>query len=70
MTYPLFVKAVAGGGGRGMRKVDEPGLLREAVEICMREAEAAFGDPTVFIEQAVVDPRHIEVQILADGPAT
>jgi pyruvate carboxylase len=67
IRYPLFVKAVAGGGGRGMRRVDEPGQLREAVETCMREAEGAFGDPTVFIEQAVVDPRHIEVQILADG---
>ncbi|MBU2697414.1 pyruvate carboxylase [Pimelobacter sp. 30-1] len=64
---PLFVKAVAGGGGRGMRRVDERAGLREAVETCMREAEGAFGDPTVFIEQAVVDPRHIEVQILADG---
>ena len=60
------MKAVAGGGGRGMRKVDEPEQLREAVETCMREGEGAFGDPTVFIEQAVVDPRHIEVQILAD----
>ncbi|MGZ4447603.1 MAG: pyruvate carboxylase [Nocardioides sp.] len=67
MPYPLFVKAVAGGGGRGMRKVDAEGDLRETVEACMREAEGAFGDPTVFIEQAVVDPRHIEVQILADG---
>jgi len=67
MPYPLFVKAVAGGGGRGMRKVDEASALRAAVETCMREAEAAFGDQTVFIEQAVVDPRHIEVQILADG---
>jgi len=71
LPYPLFVKAVAGGGGRGMRRVDEPGpdgqSLREAVETCMREAEGAFGDPTVFIEQAVVDPRHIEVQILADA---
>jgi len=67
MPYPLFVKAVAGGGGRGMRKVDESGALREAIQTCMREAEAAFGDPTVFVEQAVVDPRHIEVQILADG---
>lgn len=66
MPYPLFVKAVAGGGGRGMRRVDEPAQLREAVETCMREADGAFGDPTVFIEQAVVDPRHIEVQILAD----
>ena len=70
---PLFVKAVAGGGGRGMRKVASPSghdgraHLREAIETCMREAEGAFGDPTVFIEQAVVDPRHIEVQILADG---
>ena len=67
MPYPLFVKAVAGGGGRGMRRVDDPTDLREAVETCMREGEGAFGDPTVFIEQAVVDPRHIEVQILADG---
>ncbi|MFC4784196.1 pyruvate carboxylase [Nocardioides sp. MAHUQ-72] len=67
LPFPLFVKAVAGGGGRGMRRVDDPADLREAVETCMREAEGAFGDPTVFIEQAVVDPRHIEVQILADG---
>ncbi|MCL8025242.1 pyruvate carboxylase [Nocardioides bruguierae] len=67
IPYPLFVKAVAGGGGRGMRRVDAPAQLREAVETCMREADGAFGDPTVFIEQAVVDPRHIEVQILADG---
>ena len=50
-----------------MRRVDTPGALREAVETCMREGDAAFGDPTVFIEQAVVDPRHIEVQILSDG---
>ncbi len=50
-----------------MRRVDDPKDLREAVEACMREAEGAFGDPTVFVEQAVVDPRHIEVQILADG---
>ncbi|GAA1478524.1 pyruvate carboxylase [Nocardioides aestuarii] len=64
---PLFVKAVAGGGGRGMRRVDDRAQLREAVETCMREADGAFGDPTVFIEQAVVDPRHIEVQILSDG---
>ncbi|MBD8868689.1 pyruvate carboxylase [Nocardioides donggukensis] len=67
MPFPLFVKAVAGGGGRGMRRVDDPDSLREAVETCMREAEGAFGDPTVFIEQAVVEPRHIEVQILSDG---
>jgi pyruvate carboxylase len=74
LPFPLFVKAVAGGGGRGMRRVPATGAgegtvaeLREAVETCMREAEGAFGDPTVFIEQAVANPRHIEVQILADG---
>src|SRR3954464_10132913 len=67
LSYPLFVKAVAGGGGRGMRKVDEGKDLKDAIDTCMREAEGAFGDPTVFIEEAVVDPRHIEVQILADG---
>ncbi|HYO38335.1 MAG TPA: pyruvate carboxylase [Nocardioidaceae bacterium] len=67
MPYPLFVKAVAGGGGRGMRRVDREEDLRSAVETCMREADGAFGDPTVFIEQAVVEPRHIEVQVLADG---
>ena len=64
--FPVFVKAVAGGGGRGMRRVDQPGALREAVSAAMREAEGAFGDPTAFIEQAVGRPRHIEVQILAD----
>ncbi|MGH3383986.1 MAG: pyruvate carboxylase [Nocardioidaceae bacterium] len=67
MQFPVFVKAVAGGGGRGMRKVDDPADLRDAAESAMREAEGAFGDPTVFLEQAVVDPRHIEVQILADA---
>jgi pyruvate carboxylase len=66
MTFPLFVKAVAGGGGRGMRRVAEPAALREAIEAASREAEAAFGDATVFLEQAVIKPRHIEVQILAD----
>src|SRR4029079_5544689 len=56
ISYPLFVKAVAGGGGRGMRRVDDPAELRDAIEICMREAEGAFGDPTVFIDQAGVEP--------------
>ncbi|MGV0736898.1 pyruvate carboxylase [Mycobacterium syngnathidarum] len=66
MRFPVFVKAVAGGGGRGMRRVDEPADLEEAVEAASREAQSAFGDPTVFLEQAVISPRHIEVQILAD----
>ena len=65
--FPIFVKAVAGGGGRGMRRVAEPAQLRDSIEAAMREAESAFGDPTVFLEQAVVNPRHIEVQILADA---
>ncbi|MDX6320347.1 MAG: pyruvate carboxylase [Propionibacteriaceae bacterium] len=65
--FPVFVKAVAGGGGRGMRRVDDPAQLRESLSQAMREAEGAFGDPTVFIEQAVGRPRHIEVQILADS---
>ncbi|MEP6559625.1 MAG: pyruvate carboxylase [Nakamurella sp.] len=67
--YPLFVKAVAGGGGRGMRRVDEPAGLAEALAAAMREAESAFGDSTVFLERAVIEPRHIEVQILADHRA-
>ncbi|OEU96879.1 pyruvate carboxylase [Streptomyces oceani] len=65
--FPVFVKAIAGGGGRGMRRVEEPARLRESVEAAMREAESAFGDPSVFLEEAVVNPRHIEVQILADA---
>ncbi|HEY7722530.1 MAG TPA: pyruvate carboxylase [Pedococcus sp.] len=65
--FPVFAKAVAGGGGRGMRRVERREDLREALEACMREAESAFGDATVFLEEAVVSPRHIEVQILADG---
>jgi pyruvate carboxylase len=64
---PLFVKAVAGGGGRGMRRVERAEDLKDAIEAAMREAESAFGDPTVFLEQAVISPRHIEVQILADA---
>src|SRR5215217_2091592 len=67
IPFPLFVKAVAGGGGRGMRRVEDPAELSGAVQAAMREAEAAFGDATVFVEQAVVDPRHIEVQVLADA---
>ena len=64
--FPVFVKAVAGGGGRGMRRVERREDLADALKAAMREANAAFGDPTVFLEQAVLRPRHIEVQILAD----
>ncbi|PNL18197.1 pyruvate carboxylase [Micrococcus sp. FDAARGOS_333] len=65
--FPIFVKAVAGGGGRGMRRVERREDLKGSLEAAMREADTAFGDPTVFLEQAVLRPRHIEVQILADG---
>ncbi|MGB3521541.1 MAG: pyruvate carboxylase [Mycobacterium sp.] len=67
MTFPLFVKAVAGGGGRGMRRVADIDALADAVEAASREADSAFGDPHVYLEQAVLNPRHIEVQILADN---
>ncbi|WP_329519421.1 pyruvate carboxylase [Spirillospora sp. NBC_01491] len=65
--FPLFVKAAAGGGGRGLRRVDRREDLEAAVDAARREAESAFGDATVFLEQAVDRPRHIEVQVLADG---
>ncbi|MCU1634946.1 MAG: pyruvate carboxylase, partial [Cryobacterium sp.] len=65
--FPIFAKAVAGGGGRGMRRVNTSADLRGSLEEAMREANSAFGDPTMFLEQAVLRPRHIEVQILADA---
>jgi pyruvate carboxylase len=65
--YPVFVKAAGGGGGRGLRRVERPRELPGAVETAIREAAGAFGDPRVFLEQALLKPRHIEVQILADG---
>ena len=65
--FPLFVKAAAGGGGRGLRRVERAEDLRAAAEAAVREAETAFGDPTVFLEEAVERARHVEVQVLADG---
>ncbi|MGO1466180.1 MAG: pyruvate carboxylase [Microbacterium gubbeenense] len=65
--FPLFAKAVAGGGGRGMRRVDKKEDLADALEAAMHEAASAFGDARMFLEQAVLRPRHIEVQILADS---
>ncbi|MFT4110679.1 pyruvate carboxylase [Propionicimonas sp.] len=65
--FPVFVKAVSGGGGRGMRRVDDPEKLPAALAEAMREAESAFGDARMYLEQAVVRPRHIEVQVLGDA---
>jgi acetyl/propionyl-CoA carboxylase alpha subunit len=64
--YPLLVKASAGGGGRGMRLVEEPGELTEAVAAAQREAASAFGSDEVFVERYLSDPRHVEVQIVGD----
>jgi 3-methylcrotonyl-CoA carboxylase alpha subunit len=65
--FPLIVKAAAGGGGRGMRVVRSAGELDEALEAARREAKAAFGDERVFCERYVERPRHVEIQLLADG---
>jgi acetyl/propionyl-CoA carboxylase alpha subunit/acetyl-CoA carboxylase carboxyltransferase component len=64
--YPVMLKAAAGGGGRGIRRVDRPGELDEAFERCRSEAEAAFGDGALFVEKLIAHPRHVEVQVLGD----
>ncbi|OBH36558.1 acetyl/propionyl-CoA carboxylase subuit alpha [Mycobacterium intracellulare] len=64
--YPVLIKPSAGGGGKGMRLVEEPTKLREALVSARREAASAFGDDTLFLERFVLRPRHIEVQVLAD----
>jgi acetyl/propionyl-CoA carboxylase alpha subunit/acetyl-CoA carboxylase carboxyltransferase component len=64
--YPVMLKAAAGGGGRGMRRVEGPDEMAAAFARCQGEAAAAFGDGSVFIEKLIVRPRHIEVQVLGD----
>ncbi|NOT26042.1 MAG: acetyl-CoA carboxylase biotin carboxylase subunit [Acidobacteria bacterium] len=68
--YPLLVKAVAGGGGKGMRTVSEPSELAGAIRIARSEAGAAFGDSAVYLERRLLRPRHIEVQLLGDQHGT
>ena len=65
--YPVLIKAVAGGGGKGMRRVDRSADFADALASCRREAAAAFGDDRVLIEKYVLNPRHIEVQIFGDA---
>ena len=64
--YPIMVKAAAGGGGRGIRVAEDEEGLRKAVQVARREAEAAFGDGTLYLEKLLVAPRHVEVQIMGD----
>lgn len=65
--YPVLVKAVAGGGGKGMRRVEAPADFPAALAAAQREAQAAFGDPRVLIERYVLAPRHVEIEVFADG---
>ncbi len=65
--YPVLIKARAGGGGKGMRKVDAPADFAAALESAQREADASFGDPICLIEKYITTPRHIEIQVFADN---
>ena len=67
LGFPLMIKAAAGGGGRGMRRVDKVEELDQAIERARSEAESAFGDPSVLMERLVGAARHVEVQLMADG---
>ena len=65
--YPVLIKARAGGGGKGMRKVDDPAEFTDALASAQREGQASFGDPHVLIEKFITSPRHIEVQVFGDN---
>lgn len=65
--FPVMIKAVAGGGGRGMRLVQAPEAFEQALESAQRESDRAFGDGRLIIEKAIIKPRHVEVQVLADA---
>jgi 3-methylcrotonyl-CoA carboxylase alpha subunit len=65
--YPVLIKAVAGGGGKGMRRVEKAADFDAALASAQREASSAFGDPRVLVEKYVLSPRHIEIQVFADG---
>jgi acetyl-CoA carboxylase, biotin carboxylase subunit len=65
--YPLLLKAVSGGGGRGMKRVNGPQELDSQIDLAMTEAQAAFGDPRIYVERYIARGRHVEVQVLGDG---
>ena len=65
--YPVIIKAASGGGGRGMRVVHEESTLLSSIDVTQAEAKAAFGDATVYLEKYLQNPRHVEIQVLADG---
>src|SRR5436190_213772 len=65
--YPLLIKAAAGGGGKGMEVVEAPASAERAFETARRQGQAYFADPEVYVEKLIVDPRHVEVQVLADA---
>ncbi len=65
--YPLLLKAVSGGGGRGMKRVDAQEQLNGQIDLAMAEAQAAFGDPRIYVERFIARGRHVEVQVLGDG---
>src|SRR5687768_2161271 len=65
--FPVLIKAVAGGGGKGMRKVDRPEDFQDALESCQREAASSFGNAIVLLEKWIESPRHIEVQVFGDA---
>jgi geranyl-CoA carboxylase alpha subunit len=64
--FPVMIKAVAGGGGRGMRQVADAATFPDLLRSARSEAQGAFGDPTVILERAIADPRHIEIQVFGD----
>ena len=65
--FPVLLKAVSGGGGKGMKRVDAPEQLDAAIDMAMAEAQASFGDPRIYVERFVAAGRHVEVQVLGDG---
>ncbi|PBD21854.1 acetyl-CoA carboxylase biotin carboxylase subunit, partial [Pseudomonas aeruginosa] len=65
--YPVIIKAAGGGGGRGMRVVYDESELIKSAKLTRTEAGAAFGNPMVYLEKFLTNPRHVEVQVLSDG---